>query len=208
MIRPLHDDFTRFALTTTPETEMAPTFDEMKLVIAPSEGNVPYMYLDTVGKVTVGIGNMLPNVAAACALPFVNRTTKNGATSAEITADFQAVTSQPARRSSRFYRPFTKLDLPDPEINRLFLDRVRGFLGELRDSYPDFDEYPDPAQLAMLDMAFNLGTSGLKNTWPRLNAAIDAEDWAKAALECNRPQVNPTRNAATKDLFLKAAEDE
>jgi len=47
----------------------------------------------------------------------------------------------------------------------------------------------------MLDMAFNLGTSGLKNTWPRLNAAIDAENWAQAALECNRPQVNPTRNA-------------
>jgi GH24 family phage-related lysozyme (muramidase) len=35
------------------------------------EGCVPWMYRDTVGKVTVGVGLMLPDVRAAQALPFL-----------------------------------------------------------------------------------------------------------------------------------------
>jgi len=34
------------------------------------EGSVPWMYRDTVGKVTVGVGFMLPNAEAAQALAF------------------------------------------------------------------------------------------------------------------------------------------
>jgi GH24 family phage-related lysozyme (muramidase) len=187
---------------------MSPTFDEITLLISPSEGRISHLYLDKVGKVTVGIGNMLPNAAAACALPFVNRTTTNRATPAEITADFQAVSAQPWPRAARFYSTFTRLDLPNVEIDQLFRERVQGFQDELRGHYPDYDSYPGSVQLAMLDMAFNLGTWGLKKTWPRLNTAIDAEDWAAAALECNRPQANPVRNAAVKELFEKAAEED
>lgn len=183
---------------------MPPTFDSIKLLIAPSEGNIPYMYLDTVGKVTVGIGNMLPSVGVACELAFVNRTTKNRATPAEITTDFQTVAAQPRARLAQFYRQFTRLDLPDVQINELFRDRVAGFQQELRGSYPDYDSYPDSVQLAMLDMAFNVGTSGLRQTWPRLNTAIAARDWTTAAQECRRPQANPTRNAATRELFEAA----
>ena len=35
------------------------------------EGSINHMYLDTVGKVTVGVGNMLPSIESAQALPFV-----------------------------------------------------------------------------------------------------------------------------------------
>jgi GH24 family phage-related lysozyme (muramidase) len=49
------------------------------------------MYLDTVGKVTIGVGNMLPNVAAAQKLAFVVRTTKKKAIKDQIETDFEAV---------------------------------------------------------------------------------------------------------------------
>ena len=52
-----------------------------------SEGSIPHMYLDTVGKVTIGVGNMLPTVASAKKLAFVNRITKKKATDKEIDAD-------------------------------------------------------------------------------------------------------------------------
>ena len=180
---------------------MPPTFKAIKLLIAPSEGNIAHMYVDTTGHVTVGIGNMLPSAVAACALPFIDRTTKNRATAAQITADFVAVAAQPKAKVARFYRPFTKLDLPDVEISRLFRARVDSFVQELRDSYPHYDDYPDPVQLAMLDMAFNLGTRGLTNKWPKLNKAIATEDWATAATECYRLDANAPRNAAVKALF-------
>ncbi|MFT7186732.1 MAG: GH24 family phage-related lysozyme (muramidase), partial [Pseudohongiellaceae bacterium] len=35
------------------------------------EGSINHMYLDTVGKLTVGVGNMLPNSGAASELPFI-----------------------------------------------------------------------------------------------------------------------------------------
>ena len=35
------------------------------------EGSVPWMYLDTVGKVTVGVGSMLPDARAAGTLRFL-----------------------------------------------------------------------------------------------------------------------------------------
>jgi GH24 family phage-related lysozyme (muramidase) len=104
------------------------------------------------------------------------------------------------------YREFTKLDLPDVDINDLFRKRIAEFTKQLEAVYPSFDDYPPAAQLAMLDMAFNLGTAGLKRKWPKLNIAIDKQDWADAAANCKRPEANAIRNARTIELFNKASE--
>ena len=37
------------------------------------EGSIPFMYVDSTGNVTVGVGNMLPNAAAAQKLAFQRR---------------------------------------------------------------------------------------------------------------------------------------
>ncbi len=186
---------------------MAPTFDEIKLLIAPSEGNKSFMYLDTTGNVTVGIGNMLPSASAAIKLNFINRTTKNKALPAEITADFDAVWKQPKAMTANYYRPFTNTDLPDVDINILFSDRIDEFQKALRTAYSKYDSYPSPAQLALLDMAFNLGVGALKSSvkWPKLNAAIAAMDWKTASTECFRPDANAVRNAKVKALFEDAS---
>jgi GH24 family phage-related lysozyme (muramidase) len=184
---------------------MALTFDEIKLFIAPFEGNIPHMYLDTEGFVTVGIGNMLPSSDAASALAFTNRATQNPATKEEIKTDFDSVSAQEKAKAAKYYRQFTKLDFPDIEVNRLFQIRVAEFQKQLRQAYSDHDTYPDPAQLALLDMAFNLGTGALKKKWPKLNQAIDKQDWVDAAEQCNRPGANAVRNAGTKALFEQAA---
>ena len=185
----------------------APTFDEIKSFIGPNEGNIPHMYLCTEGFVTVGIGNMFPNVNSALSLPFVNRTTSNPATQDEIKTDFEEVGKQPKGLYAPKYRKFTKLDRPDPQINWLFQKRVDEFLKQLRKSYPKFDTYPSAAQVALLDMAFQLGTNGLKTEWPKLNKAIDAEDWDEAAKNCMRPAANAIRNDGTKARFLEAAKE-
>ena len=175
-------------------------------MLVPYEGNIEHMYLDRKGLVTVGIGNYLPSANAAQKLGFVSRTTKNRATANEISTDFENVKKQKTGLRARGYKEFTTLDLPNMAINELFRRRVDEFLGQLRKAYPKFDDYPTAAQLAMLDMAFNLGTGGLKNTWPKLNAAIDAQDWAEVAKNCTRPDAQATRNAGTIANFQKAAD--
>jgi GH24 family phage-related lysozyme (muramidase) len=186
---------------------MSIDYARAQLLLQPSEGYVPHMYLDTKALVTVGIGNMLPAVDAAQALRFIDRTTQNQASLQAIESDFVAVTKQPGARPARYYRQFTALDLPNVEIDALFRARVDSFVAELRQAYSKFDSFPDSAQLALLDMAFNLGTNGLKKKFPKLNAAIDAQDWIGVAAESNRPDVNSVRNAAVKNLFTAAANE-
>ena len=186
---------------------MGLSLDEIKQHMVPYEGCVPHMYLDTVGKVTVAIGNLLPNVASAKALAFVLRATGAAASPAEIAGDFDAVSKQPKGLFYGKYKEHTRLDLPAGEIDALFKRRVATFEQELRGYYPKYDAFPDKAKLAMLDMAFNLGSTGLKKSWPNLNKAIDALDWAAAAVHCIRPQAQARRNAGTVALFEAAAKE-
>jgi GH24 family phage-related lysozyme (muramidase) len=76
--------------------------------------------------------------------------------------------------------------------------RSRGYLH-------DFDQFPLAVQMALFDLIFNLGPNRLVNVFVRLDVAIRAEDWAQAAAESNRPQVQPDRNLYVRQLFLTAA---
>ncbi len=174
-------------------------------LIVPFEGVVNHMYLDTVGLVTVGVGNMLPTPAAARMLAFVHNYDLKPATPQEITMEFDVIHDQPKGRKESFYKAYTKLKLTDLEIVSLFNKRVDDFVESLTHYYKHFRGYPETVQLAMLDMAFNLGAFALANRWPKLNAAINAGDWQQAAVHSLRPQSHDARNEAIKNLFLSAS---
>jgi len=169
------------------------------------EGNIAHMYLDTVGKVTVGVGNMLPDVAAAKRLAFVVRATKKKATGSEIEADFNSVKKQSKGRIASSYKNHTKLDLPATAIDKLLDARIAEFTTLLRAKFVKFSSFPVPAQLALLDMAFNLGVTGLMTKFPNMRKAVEAKNWATAAKESNRPQVSKGRNDLVKKWFNEAA---
>lgn len=186
---------------------MALTLAQIKAHMVPFEGEVPHMYLDSVGLVTIGIGNMLPNIAAAEALPFVRRSDSGRASSAEIRADWEKVTAQSgAVRVATFYAAHTQLELPAAAIDALYQRRVDEFKQQLRGVFAHFDTFPDDAQLAVLDMAFNLGVGALNTKWPKFKAAVNAEKWSEAVTECVRPSSRPARNAGTQALFHAAAQ--
>ncbi len=178
-------------------------FTKAQALIIPFEGSVNHMYLDTRGLVTVGVGNYLPNVDAAQALDFVNTDTHQNASTVEIAIDYNNVSKQVGAKRADYYKQFCKLELPQDKIDILFNSRVSEFVASLNKSYPDYNTYPESVQLAMLDMAFNLGVGGLKTKWPKLNAAIAAQDWTNAATCCIRPGGQQSRNDATVALFLQ-----
>ncbi|MBM3795704.1 MAG: hypothetical protein FJW31_16985 [Acidobacteria bacterium] len=88
------------------------------------EGVIDHMYLDTVGKVTIGIGFMMPDAASALDYKLVNRKTGALATAAEIAADCSKVHEQEKGRIASTYRKFTKLDLPDAETRKLLKEKL------------------------------------------------------------------------------------
>jgi GH24 family phage-related lysozyme (muramidase) len=188
------------------------------------EGEIPYMYLDTRGYVTVGVGHLLADVKAAQALGFVYRedqktTDQNGvirvtakkgdkATAEVIAADYASVQKKKAGLLASLYKSATRLELPDAELVAILEADVNAKEEGLLKSLPEYRSYPVSARLALLDMAFNLGVSGLINGFPTLRESVKKRDWAAAAKQCHRKGPSEERNLATKRLFLVAVQEE
>ena len=171
-----------------------------------AEGNIPHMYLDTVGVVTVGIGHALATPAAAAALPFVLRATGQPAGAAQIGADYARVKTQPSALIASHYKAFGQTHLSETTIADLFAQDMNQFLPGLAAAIPGFADFPKTAQLALVDMAFNLGVRGLVSKFPKMMRFVSARDWTGCARECRRPQLNEGRNRQVAAWFHGAVE--
>lgn len=167
------------------------------------EGVIPWMYLDTVGKVTVGVGLLLANEAAAHALPF--SAAGRAATADEIGREFARVSAMKQGRAADFYESVPSLQLSTEIIDDRLRATIEGFEGYLRSHMPGYDLLPDPAKLALLDMIYNLGPGRLFAEYSRLLAAIERGDWKTAAAASLRRRPSPARNAWARQQFLSAA---
>lgn len=165
----------------------------------------PHMYVDSRGFVATGAGHALPTVGAAIALPWRHRATGLAATPAEIRRAFVRVRALGPRQKTLSYRLASDLVLPAGVAGALAIARIeRDVLPGLRRLCPDFDRYPLSARRAVVDMACDLGLAGLAR-FRTLIAACGQRDFATAANHCHRRGGRETRNAATRILFLEAA---
>ncbi len=164
------------------------------------EGSIPWMYRDTVGKVTVGVGVMLPDAAAAMALPFER--SGQPVSQAEIAAEFARVDALPMGRAAHFYCKANGPELSGNEIDDLLRSVILRFEEELRAKIAGYDNFPDQARMALLDMAYNLGLDGLLKGFPRLIQAAEEGDWKQAAAQCFRHGPGAARNQWTEAMFL------
>ena len=164
------------------------------------EGSIPWMYLDTVGKVTVGVGLMLPDAEAATHLAF--KLDGRAATESEVEAEFARVDRMPMGRPALFYRSKGGPELDKMTIDTLLRSVLVGFEGELRKHLKGYDVFPDSVKMALLDMAYNLGPIGLLHGYPRLLQAVEHGDWAQAAGACMRRGPGAARNEWTRQMLL------
>ena len=166
------------------------------------EGCVPWMYRDTVGKVTVGVGLMLPDAKAAQALPFFLGA--RAATPEEIAVEYARVDAMTLGRASGFYKTQTSLELTQQTIDAKLSSVLQGFEADLRAEFPHYDSLPDGVKMALLDMIYNLGPAGLFKGFPHLIAAVQTGAWAQAAEHCMRRGPGTARNNWTRQQFLSA----
>jgi GH24 family phage-related lysozyme (muramidase) len=166
------------------------------------EGCVPWMYRDSVGKVTVGVGLMLPDAKAAAVLPFL--VDGRAATHEEIAAEYARVDAMTMGRASTFYKTPTSLMLTQETIDAKLSSILAGFEADFRSRFSHHDALPDGVKMALLDMIYNLGPAGLFKGFPHLVAAIHAGAWAQAAKHCLRQGPSAVRNDWTRKQFLSA----
>lgn len=185
--------------------------EELKERLRDHEGVIPHMYLDTLGYVTAAVGHLLADVEAAKKLPFLRGVSGldgaagTPATPEEIEFEFNAVKAMKPAMLPEFYRARTMLRLPADAIDILLDQDVAGFAGTMEKLLPGFGAFPETAQEALLDMAFQLGAGGLMQKFPHLILAVKARDWNACAVNCHRTGIQEWRNTATAGLFKRSA---
>jgi hypothetical protein len=102
----------------------------------------------------------------------------------------------------RVHNPAQAVELSKPDIDALLRTVVTGFEQHLRAGVKNYDALPDPAKLALLDMAYNLGPDKLFKEFPRLIQAVAASNWELAAEHSMRRGPSAARNEWTRQQFL------
>ena len=169
------------------------------------EGSIPYLYLDTVGAVTVGVGRMLPDADAAARLAFLRNLDDSGAGEQEIKDEYAVIHGKEKGHVASWYKQFTALHLADATIDSLLTADLETVVTGLKGKLADYDTYPVGVQEALVDMAFNLGLSGLMNKFPKFIEHIKAKAYKAAADESRRGGVSDARNEEIKKLLTDAA---
>lgn len=179
---------------------------QIKADMQAHEALILHLYLDSEDKVTVGVGNMLPTLAAARALAFVLRSDGvSAATPEQIKADWDSVNAEAGKnkRAASFAR-LTLLDLPEAVCWSLLKKRIDDeFLPGLKKIFSGWSTFPTPAKRALLDMAYNLGLKGLRK-FGTLIGHVEKSEWDKAADACARKRIPDERNEWTQARFREA----
>lgn len=160
------------------------------------EGVVPHCYLDSEGNVTAGIGFKLASEADVKPLPWTPSTPS-------ALADWRLVKSAEGGHTAGFYRSMTVARLSEADMRSIFATRMAAFRARLQHDGWRLERHPLCVQIALLDMAYNLGVAGLTK-FHLLRMALDERAYQVAADECHRQRVQPSRNADTRMLMLSA----
>lgn len=188
------------------------TADDYLPIARRFEGDIPWLYLDTVGKVTIGIGHMIPDAEEVCAVPLG----RDGvaASDGDKRAAFGTVAAATARafRGANAFRDLSDLRITPEQSADLFRAKFAELFAEAQRLFWDvgggFAAWPKRVQLATVDMAYNLGPQGLYSSFPRFRKlGLARGDYLTCAEECRRIGPAPSRNTWTRDQFEAAAQE-
>jgi len=164
--------------------------------ISQSEGRISWLYRDSAeeGNATTGVGHLVASYPAAQLLPF----------DTPITAgEWQELMSAPVGLVASAYRQYTVGRLSYDAIDSLLDLDLSAAEKSLSARWAKFPAFPESAQMALVDMVYNLGLGGLLK-FTHLCAAVDSQDWATAAKECHRQGISEARNQLTAARFQEA----
>lgn len=173
------------------------------------EGRIQWMYLDILGLVTTGIGNLIDPKPAALSLPWRHVGTYERATVGEISVEWDMMKSRKglAQTGAKAAGLYAKLILPNADIDELVLAKLHTFEKVLKTVFPKWEEFPADAQLGILSMAWAMGP-GFTRKFSTFTKLCNEGDWMGASKACTinskgNPGIVP-RNKANADAFMQA----
>lgn len=187
--------------------------EDMKKFVKDNEDGISYFYKDTKGKITIGYGQMIPNVDAAKDLPlykFDGTSPLRRVSPEEIEEAWSRLRAfNPGNNSiAQAYDPtdsknnLMNLRLIKPDMEFLLESTLRQNIFSLQDKLPLFDNYSRNRRKGLADMEFNLGPSFNRKNWKKFYNAVDLNDWIAASKEAHRIGVPEGRNVKTEEALL------
>lgn len=192
---------------------MRPVVREQFLAFTePLEGGIPYLYADIRNLITISYGNLVDPLSAALGLPLMH---SGGvvATKAEITSAWLAVKGDPnaASRGHTYARGLTTLRLTREGMGELALGVLGRNDGAALARFPDWEDYPACAQLAIHSLFWACGSAA---RFPKLYSAVQARDWDACSVHIQMREITPeglvnaglrARNTANRRLMINAS---
>jgi GH24 family phage-related lysozyme (muramidase) len=175
--------------------------ESLQEILKRHEGVVYHQYVDTTGNVTVGVGFLIPNQAAVSHFSWEDPT--------KALADFTALTVLAKDKSfwgktPGFYKKFTTTTIKD--IDGPLLRHCRSIERELtKFAGLGLANLPEQAHNVVVDMAYQVGVSGLVLSFPAFVRAIKAKNWATAAAESGVKQAGMARRVWRSETLLQLA---
>lgn len=180
---------------------------------APFEGEVPWLYQDVKGLVSIGVGILADPISLALNLPLVHPDGRH-ATQSDISAEWLRIKNLPpnakgqtaAQLGHLYAKPYAHLRLTKEGLEQTLLGKLRQMDTYLSERFPEYEEWCADAQLATLSLSWACGPAF---RFPKLEAALRAGDFLVAAQECHMNEQGNTglipRNRANKVLYRNAA---
>jgi GH24 family phage-related lysozyme (muramidase) len=161
------------------------------------------LYLDSRSNPTIGIGCLVPSAVSFASLPL--RVEAGAlATGQQKRDEFARVAAMPPALGAAAYRGSPRVFLTEEGIDGLAFRRLHTTCTGLAMLCPEFDAFPESAQMCLIDLAWNLGLGKLKEDFPKLVAACNRGDWRTAAIESHVSSSRAARNEWRAQQFFNA----
>lgn len=188
----------------------------------PLEGFVPHMYIDRLGFVTTGMGNLIDSPGAAGALPWKNADGSRSS-QAQITAAWNAVDSTrsaskgqvqpsgPGAQGGGSQGHLTSIRITKADVQSLVASKMKQNEADMLKGLPNFAQAPADAQLAAHSQAWAMGSGfaipGNPKAFHSYITAFNAGDYKTAAAQAHMQGTGiDMRNMANKLLLTNAAQ--
>lgn len=187
--------------------------------LAEHEKNIPYLYVGSDGSILIGIGEKMETADEFMSLKMKN--SKGKVASAREKANAYATISKEKNRilnskggfsrySAEHYKRLTTLRIDAKDSIQRASNYVENTAIEpLKKKVDNFDNIPDPAKKALIDMQYSMGDAAFsRKKWKNFYRAVDNGRWDWIANHCTRRGVHSDRNEWTKQQFLSAAKEQ
>jgi GH24 family phage-related lysozyme (muramidase) len=180
-------------------TQKTTLFNQLKK----QEGSILYMYLDTKGNVTIGIGFLLASAQAArifsTKVPFYKADGKK-ATMKEVETEYKKIKKQNfgVKLNAAHFKKYASLTVKQINVDAYLKNMIdkKWKLAAQEYGKDQFDKLPEEAKFVLFDIQFNT-VKGVKG-YPKLVDAMKKEDWKTAKTNATRP------DAKSRALYCQA----